>query len=526
MKRPKMNKRLYVYNHEKINDLKIKFSSRNFVSIALIFNLAQNLDEIDDLDDDFINKCMIDITSLALDNGYYRIFIERYLYRLIECFKSVEFLINSSNKDSILDKFPYVFDEINEEYSVVSEDCKEEDITINEIIVSPISLLLYKKSIVEDMNQKYQIISIGSLFSGAENINYKFNIDEIEDVLINKDIRYIDITELVHTLALRKDLILNFEIILRQIQNRNREIQFLIIEDMEDEIKKYFPFSFEYKKNLFSQSIENDTNICETRVFPYGSLQEIIENIDVQLKGHEDFKKDFSFNLKKFALLNKLKQRKIFSVFLTGESGIGKTEFAKILSEIMYPNQSLIKINFGNYSNEGVLNSLIGSPLGYIGSEEGGELINKMKLSNSKIILIDEFEKATPSVFHFFYELLEDGKFTDRHGIEHNLDGYIIVFTSNMSKTRYIELIPNPLKSRFDMVYRFIELSVDEKRKFINDVAKELINNIYKNTSVKIEVNNIENALNSLTGHNNLRNIKRKAEDVGIEEYCKIILDD
>ena len=95
-----------------------------------------------------------------------------------------------------------------------------------------------------------------------------------------------------------------------------------------------------------------------------------------------------------------------------------------------------------------------------------------------------------------------------------------------MSKTRYIELIPNPLKSRFDMVYRFIELSVDEKRKFINDVAKELINNIYKNTSVKIEVNNIENALNSLTGHNNLRNIKRKAEDVGIEEYCKIILDD
>lgn len=122
--------------------------------------------------------------------------------------------------------------------------------------------------------------------------------------------------------------------------------------------------------------------------------------------------------------------------------------------------------------------------------------------------------------------MLEDGKFTDRHGIEHNLDGYIIVFTSNMSKTRYIELIPNPLKSRFDMVYRFIELSVDEKRKFINDVAEELINNIYKNTSVKIEVNNIENALNSLTGHNNLRNIKRKAEDVVIEEYCKIILDD
>lgn len=73
----------------------------------------------------------------------------------------------------------------------------------------------------------------------------------------------------------------------------------------------------------------------------------------------------------------------------------------------MYPNQAFIKINFGNYSNEGVLNSLIGSPLGYIGSEEGGELINKMKLSKSKVILIDEFEKATPSVFHFFMNCLK-----------------------------------------------------------------------------------------------------------------------
>ena len=104
-----------------------------------------------------------------------------------------------------------------------------------------------------------------------------------------------------------------------------------------------------------------------------------------------------------------MNERKIFSIMLCGDSGIGKTEFAKITSEILFPNEPLIKINFGNYSTEGVLNSLIGSPLGYIGSEEGGELINKINTSGAKLILIDEFEKATPSVYNFFYELLEIG---------------------------------------------------------------------------------------------------------------------
>lgn len=212
---------------------------------------------------------------------------------------------------------------------------------------------------------------------------------------------------MVHTFALRKDLILAFEIVLRQIQNKKQDIQFLISEDMEEELKKYLPFTFKTNNEFFDSKGEEETGGCESELSLDSIVPEIIKNLTFQLKGHEDFKKDFSFNLKKFALLNKMKQRKIFSVFLTGESGIGKTEFAKILSEIMYPSQALIKINFGNYSNEGVLNSLIGSPLGYIGSEEGGELINKMKLSKSKVILIDEFEKATPSVFHFFMNCLK-----------------------------------------------------------------------------------------------------------------------
>lgn len=517
-----MSKRLYVVNHEKINNLRMNFPNRDIVSIAWIFNSAPSIEEIDNLCDDIINNCMIDITMLTTDNLYNGIFVERYLYTLIERFKDILFLINALKKDLLLDKFPYIFNEINEDYYDGVDYSKKEN-TINKLNVKPVSLLVYQETLFENIIQEHTVISIGCLFSGAENLNYRFNIEEVENVLVEKNIQYIDISQIVYTLAIRKDLLLTFEVVLKQIKNLNEDIHFLISEDLKNELKRYFPFSFTYKDYSPSRPVGHESKSIETKPLLDGISQNMIENIDARLRGHKDFKKDFKFNLQKFTLLNKLKERKIFSVFLTGESGIGKTEFAKILSETLYPNQALIKINFGNYSNEGVLNSLIGSPLGYIGSEEGGELINKIRESKSKVILIDEFEKASSSVFHFFYELLDDGKFTDRHGVEHHLDGYIIVFTSNMSKERFIDLIPDPLKSRFDMVYRFMELSFDEKRQFIDNIAKELIQKICINNSVLIDMNNIANTLNMLTEYSNLRVIKRKVEDVVIEEYYRVI---
>ena len=518
-----MKKTLYVYDYIKLDEFKSEFLSKNIVSFANIFSKANEIKNICTLKKEYVDDCIIDITTIAEETGLNTLFLESYLYALMNQFENVEFSVNVLKKDSLLKKFPHMFGEINTEYSTKYNDVREEnDVVITETSIMQIPLLLYKKHLLDSIQDKYRIISIGSFFSRTDNLNYNFNIDSISDILFSKDIQYIDITQIVHTFALRKDLVLTFEIILRQIQMKKTDIQFLISDEMIDEIKKYLPFTFKNNKDFFDTNTELGSKTFETNSFSDDKVAEIIKKLTFQLKGHEDFKEDFSFNLKKFMLLNQLKQRKIFSIFLTGESGIGKTEFAKILSNIMYPKQMPIKINFGNYSNEGVLNSLIGSPLGYIGSEEGGELINKMRLSKSKVILIDEFEKATPSVFHFFYELLEDGKFTDRHGMEHNLDGYIIVFTSNMSHERYIEMVPAPLKSRFDMVYRFVELSNDEKIRFINEVAIKLSNNISQTTSVKIRIENISQQLNTLTQYNNLRSIKRKVEDIVIAEYYKI----
>ena len=111
-----MSKRLYVVNHEKINNLRMNFPNRDIVSIAWIFNSAPSIEEIDNLCDDIINNCMIDITMLTTDNLYNGIFVERYLYTLIERFKDILFLINALKKDLLLDKFPYIFNEINEDY--------------------------------------------------------------------------------------------------------------------------------------------------------------------------------------------------------------------------------------------------------------------------------------------------------------------------------------------------------------------------------------------------------------------------
>ncbi|MFH6671413.1 AAA family ATPase [Streptococcus suis] len=290
-----------------------------------------------------------------------------------------------------------------------------------------------------------------------------------------------------------------------------------------ESIMKELPLLFEdeeINEEFASSEVQNfnpDDDTEDDGDIEFGDrIQEVVSN----LIGHDVFKQDFVQKYANFILLERIGVRKIFSVFLIGESGIGKTEFAKILSKSLYPDEELIKINFGNYSTEGVLNSLIGSPLGYAGSDEGGELIRKINSSKSKVILIDEFEKATPAVFNFFYELLEDGKFTDRHGIAHNLNGYTIVFTSNMTSENYVQYIPAPLRSRFDLLSDFQIPNIDEKRLFIQEQTNSLVDklNSIKESTYEIEDELMEEIM-SFSEENNLRHIKRLVQDAIAEDF-------
>lgn len=292
-----------------------------------------------------------------------------------------------------------------------------------------------------------------------------------------------------------------------------------------DTIQKALPLLFEDEKinedfaNPKVQNLKSDDEMEDSDNVEFSDKISVAVN---KLIGHDQFKTDFVQQYTNFRLLERIGVRKIFSVFLIGESGIGKTEFAKILSKSLYPEEELIKINFGNYSTEGVLNSLIGSPLGYVGSDEGGELIKKIRSSKSKIILIDEFEKATPAVFNFFYELLEDGRFTDRHGIAHNLNGYTIIFTSNMTSEYYIQHIPTSLRSRFDLLSDFQIPCTKEKLLFIREQANNLVNklNLIQEDTYEVSSELMEEII-SFSEENNLRHIKRLVQDAIAEDFRK-----
>ena len=164
----------------------------------------------------------------------------------------------------------------------------------------------------------------------------------------------------------------------------------------------------------------------------------------------------------------KAKEQKVLSVFLFGASGIGKTEVARLLANGLQEDCYLAKINFQNYSSQDALNSLIGSPAGYIGCDHG-ELSDKIQKSKVGVLLCDEFEKTTRPVFSFFLELLEEGRFTDSMAREYDLDGYIIVFTSNIpNEAEYKKAIPQELQTRFDLVCEFEEPTSAEKVEFLD----------------------------------------------------------
>lgn len=167
---------------------------------------------------------------------------------------------------------------------------------------------------------------------------------------------------------LRPDLIFQFEILIQQI-SLNGNIQYCIEQSLIADVTALFPF-WSIEKEPIDEGDEGiDKNVLqeEPLQIDVGEISLLAQNICGKLRGHDEFKKDFRKNLLKFFFLNRMGEQKILSIMLCGNSGIGKTQFAKFMSETMFPGEPLIKINFGNYSTEGVLNSLIGSPLGYVG---------------------------------------------------------------------------------------------------------------------------------------------------------------
>ncbi len=264
--------------------------------------------------------------------------------------------------------------------------------------------------------------------------------------------------------------------------------------------------------NIYKNDDESDADFSN---LTNEQIEKLEKNLEERLYGHKQFKNDLVRYIKNYSILYNLGEIKIMSLLICGDSGIGKTELARIIHETFYKDSKIIKINLGNYKTQGALNSLIGSPKGYYGSERGGELSNKIKNSDSKVILIDEFEKADNDIFNFFYELLEDGKFTDLNENEFDLRGYLIIFTTNLSENNYKKVIPEPLLSRFTMKALFQQLDYPTKNKYVRDKAEKLVNTYNEKYNKNINYHDVIKLIdeNKIKTIKNFRYLNRLVQD-------------
>ncbi|MEK7595541.1 MAG: AAA family ATPase [Patescibacteria group bacterium] len=126
-------------------------------------------------------------------------------------------------------------------------------------------------------------------------------------------------------------------------------------------------------------------------------------------------------------------KRPIASFLFLGPTGTGKTELSKALAEVMYGSDDLlVRLDMSEYMEKHTVSKMIGSPPGYVGFEEGGQLTEIVRRKPFSIILLDEIEKAHPEVFNSLLQVMEDGRLTDSHGRTVDFKNTIIIMTSNI----------------------------------------------------------------------------------------------
>ncbi|MBT7192005.1 MAG: AAA domain-containing protein [Anaerolineae bacterium] len=346
--------------------------------------------------------------------------------------------------------------------------------------------------------------------------NQIFTIPYVESFGVDEgEIIFIDITSLIMALLQPNSSTYAAETLLYRFDTEDIDYRLITDEKFAEDALKLLRHNISEIEEVesFTQSEELDSPHEKRKKrkliidLSKDETEQCMRYVEENLIGHQVFKSRLREKIKHFRTFNKMGDQKILSIFILGKSGVGKTEVGRLLHKFLDPESKLIKINFGNYSSKDALNTLIGSPKGYIGSETG-ELNEKINRSNSGIILIDEFEKADEKIFNFFLELLEDGKFTSTQNIEYDLNGFIIIFTSNLKENDFEKVIFPELKSRFDYICAFSTLTYEEKENYVKDKLNEMIQN-YNGVFNKeiLKINNISEVDIDVDEFENMRDL-------------------
>lgn len=183
------------------------------------------------------------------------------------------------------------------------------------------------------------------------------------------------------------------------------------------------------------------------------------------------------------------------SFIFLGPTGVGKTELAKVLAEVMFGDQNaMIRVDMSEYMEKHSVSKMIGSPPGYVGYDDGGQLTEKIRRKPYSVVLFDEIEKAHPDVFNILLQILEDGILTDAQGRKVDFKNTIIIMTSNVGAGAIVE----PKKLGF----------VDNSAEKPDDTMKSAVMEALKQTFKPEFLNRVDEIItfNKLTDEN-IRNI-------------------
>ena len=215
--------------------------------------------------------------------------------------------------------------------------------------------------------------------------------------------------------------------------------------------------------------------------------------------------------------------RPIGSFIFLGPTGVGKTELCKTLAEAMFGDENaIIKLDMSEYMEKHTVSKLIGSPPGYVGFDEGGQLTEKIRRKPYSVVLFDEIEKAHPDVFNMLLQILEDGVLTDSQGRKVSFKNAIIIMTSNVGASKITEqkqslgfgesadesktieeLVMGDLKktfkpeflNRLDEIIVFNQLSEED----IKEIARRMLDSLRKRVAtLDIEIEFTDGAIEEL----------------------------
>lgn len=240
-----------------------------------------------------------------------------------------------------------------------------------------------------------------------------------------------------------------------------------------------------------------------------GKLKHLAENLANKVIGQDEAVKKVAKAIRRSRAGLKSKNRPIGSFLFVGPTGVGKTELTKTLAEELFGSKdSMIRLDMSEYMEKHSVSKIIGSPPGYIGHDEAGQLTEKVRRNPYNIILLDEIEKAHPDVQHMFLQILEDGRLTDSQGRTVSFKDTVIIMTSNagvghktikvgfgqnnaVNEANILDSLGSFFKpeflNRFDNIIEFRSLEKDELLQIVDLMLAEL-SDLLLEQSITLEV--------------------------------------